>query len=251
MPPLETRIHLDMLARSQGPGLRRRLQLARRALLPEEGDALEAEGLARRTRAALGALFGSRRLYGLEWGDPDEVAYLRHVRDHFLKPYVTPATVVLEVGPGGGRWTRYMLGARHLYLVDYHQELLDELARSFRGDTLTMIRNGGSDFPGVPPASVDFLFSFGCFVHLDSEIIDDYLRNMAGVLKPRAIVVLQYSDKTKELARRIPGFADNDPERMRQRIEARGFTVYEEDTTSLPHSAVVRFGPAPADPAAK
>jgi SAM-dependent methyltransferase len=128
-------------------------------------------------------------------------------------------SVVLEIGPGGGRWTRYMLGARHIYVVDYHQELLDELARSFGGDGLTMIRNNGSDFPGVPPASVDFLFSFGCFVHLDFDIIDSYLRNMAEILKPDAVAVLQYSDKTKELARRIPGFADNDPERMRRGVE--------------------------------
>jgi cyclopropane fatty-acyl-phospholipid synthase-like methyltransferase len=158
---------------------------------------------------------------------------------------------VLEIGPGGGRWTRYMLKARLIYVVDYHQELLDELARSFGVDGLTMIRNNGSDFPGVRPASVDFLFSFGCFVHLDFDIIDSYLRNMARVLKPDAIAVLQYSDKTKEQARRTPGFAENDPERMRRGVEARGYTVYEEDTASIGHSAIIRFGLSATDPAAR
>ena len=73
---------------------------------------------------------------------------------------------------------------------------------------------------------------------------------MVVALKPDAIAVLQYFDKTKELARQIPGFADNDPERMRRGLEARGYTVYEEDTTSIDHSAIVRFGLSATDPAA-
>ena len=156
---------------------------------------------------------------------------------------------MLEIGPGGGRWTRYLLGARRLYLIDYHQELLDELARSFRGSKLTMIRNNGSDFPGVPAGCVDFLFSFGCFVHLDLDIIESYLDNIAAVLKPDGIAVLHYSDKTKPNAQQNSSFSDNDPARMRTRITSRGFTIYEEDTASISHSAIVRFGFSRRDPA--
>jgi SAM-dependent methyltransferase len=253
MPPLDTSLHLDMLRRSRTNPVVRRLKLAATALRssegPWEGYGGEATTVGERVTAAARLLFARKPLYGLEWGDPEALAVLRHVRDHFLLPYVTAESTVLEIGPGGGRWTRYLLGARRIYLIDYHQELLDELARSFRDPRLTMIRNHGSDFPGVPEGAVDFLFSFGCFVHLDLDIIEGYLDNVRGVLKPDGIAVLHYADKTKPGAQRKSSFSDNDPERMRAGITSRGFTIYEEDTTSISHSAIVRFGLAPADPA--
>jgi cyclopropane fatty-acyl-phospholipid synthase-like methyltransferase len=108
---------------------------------------------------------------------------------------VTPKTTVLEIGPGGGRWTRYLLAARMVYAVDYHQELLDELAVNFRADNLVSIKNNGTDLLGVPPESIDFVFSFGVFVHLDLDLIDAYLRSFKSVLKCGGSVVLQYADK--------------------------------------------------------
>jgi SAM-dependent methyltransferase len=248
MPSLDTKLHLKMLAHSKRPVVRR-LRMARR-ILAKQGRWAEHETATSldRLKAACGALLGPPQIYGLEWGDPEVLPSLRHVRDHFLAPYVTPQATVLEIGPGGGRWTRYLLGAKQVYLVDFHQELLDELARSMRGDHLTMIRNNGSDLPGVPEAGIDFLFSFGCFVHLDLPIVEAYLDSFRAVLKPRGIVVLQYSDKTKAKARGIGTFSQNDPEQMQKRILARGYSIYEEDTASLGHSAIVRFGLSPDDP---
>ena len=49
-------------------------------------------------------------IYGLEWGDPQTDPALRWVRDHYLLPYVNPDHTAIEIGPGGGRWTRYLLG---------------------------------------------------------------------------------------------------------------------------------------------
>src|ERR1700685_3792102 len=71
-------------------------------------------------------------IYGLEWGDPQNLPALRWVRDHYLLPYVNPDHTAIEIGPGGGRWTRYLLGFERLYGIDYHQDLLDELACNFR-----------------------------------------------------------------------------------------------------------------------
>ncbi|HEU5397089.1 MAG TPA: hypothetical protein VFV81_07970, partial [Verrucomicrobiae bacterium] len=81
-----------------------------------------------RVGQAIKVLFADE-IYGLEWGDPENSPPLQYIRDHFLLPYVRPETTVLEIGPGGGRWTRYMLPARKIYAVDFHQELLDELEK--------------------------------------------------------------------------------------------------------------------------
>lgn len=197
-------------------------------------------------------LRGSRRagqikrdgIYGLQWGNPQDVPFLRHVRDRFIIPYVNPDHTAIEIGPGGGRWTRYMLGFGTLHAVDYHHRLLRELTRSFRAPHLQTIKNNGADFPGVPDKSVDFIFSFGVFVHLDANIIAAYLREMHRVMKPGAFAVIQYSDKNKQQARETgESFADTTPEIIRPLVADARHQMVEEDTESLPHSSIIRFTP--------
>jgi cyclopropane fatty-acyl-phospholipid synthase-like methyltransferase len=160
-------------------------------------------------------------------------------------PYVNPAHTAVEIGPGGGRWTRYLLGFGRLYLVDFHAEILAEAKRTFRRYShVYYIVNHGHDFPGIPPSSVDFLFSFGTFVHLELPIIAAYLAAMKTILKPDANVVLQYSDKRKVMAQLNPGFANTTPDEVRREVENAGFEVLEEDLTTLWHSSVIRFRPA-------
>jgi len=219
MPKLDTTLHLGMYRMGK-----------KRRTLPA------------RIKQALKVLFAKDNVYGLEWGDPETSPPLALVRDHFLLPYVTQETTALEIGPGGGRWTRYMLGVKRLYAVDFHQELLNELKSNFSPKNLTFVKNNGTDFPGIPNGSIDFIFSFGTFVHLDVEIIDRYLRNMKTLLKPSANVVIQYSDKSKPLGNSNEGFSENDPDTMKRLVSSHGYTVYEEDIKTLWHSSVIRFG---------
>jgi hypothetical protein len=225
VPGLETSIHLDMYRRGkQRRTLRARVRQASRILLNKDGN-----------------------VYGMEWGDPESMPPLTYVRDHYLLPYVTPTTTAVEIGPGGGRWTRYLLGAERVYAVDFHQELLDELKSNYRPKHLSFVKNNGNDFPGLPVGSIDFVFSFGTFVHLDIDTIDLYLRNIKALLKPSSNVVIHYSDKSKPLGKSNVGFSQNDPDTMRALVTDHGFFVYEEDLTTLWHSAVIRFGTRPAD----
>ncbi len=218
MPQLSTDLHLSMHEKSK-----------------------KKRELAIRLKSAFKMVFSSGKIYGLEWGDPETVPPLGYVRDHFLKPYLFPDATVLEVGPGGGRWTRYMLGVKKIYAVDYHIELLNELKKNVGKKNIEFIHNNGFDFPGVPDHAIDFLFSFGTFVHLDLDIIQQYLENMQRILKPAGIVVLQYSDKNKPMAKANIGFSENTPEIMRQLVLKSGFKIQEEDTMTLWHSSIIRF----------
>ena len=219
MRKLDTKLHVEMYRRGK---LRRSLPI--------------------RIMKAVRVLLAKDENYGLEWGDPEVSPPLRYVRDHFLRPYVSPETTVVEIGPGGGRWTRYMLDAKQIYAVDYHQELLDELKSNIDSVRIVFLKNDGDNFPNVPNESVDFVFSFGTFVHLDIDIIDRYLQNIKPLLKPESNVVLQYSDKTKPLAKMNRGFSENDPDQMRNLVQSHGYYIYEEDIKTMWHSSLVRFG---------
>ena len=97
-------------------------------------------------------------VYGLHWGDPDKKSYLQFVKQYYLQFYVNRHAKVVEIGPGGGRWTRYMLLCNRIYAVDYHQELLDELEKTYNNENIIFIKNNGTDFPGVPDGEIDFYF---------------------------------------------------------------------------------------------
>ncbi len=183
------------------------------------------------------------RMYGLQWGDPNARSDLGAIRDRFVLPFVQRELSAVEIGPGGGRWTQFLLPFARLYLVDLHAELLEELRQSFAGENLVFVKNHGTDFPGIPERSIDFVFSFGTFVHLDLALIDAYLGNLRAILAPVADVCLQYSDKTKPAAQANQGFSDNDPERMRALARRHGYAIAGEDTATLEHSSVIHLRP--------
>jgi ubiquinone/menaquinone biosynthesis C-methylase UbiE len=220
MPDLDTQLHLETL------------RIYR-----------EQTSFAYRVRRALKKVMSSpTKLYGVQWGDPDIEGPQKYMRDHFVLPYVKPDQVGLEIGPGGGRWTRYLLGFRQVYVVDYHAEVLQELQRHFNKPNMQFIVNHGTDFPGVPEHSVDFVLSIACFVHLELHLIAAYLKNIARVLKPGGNVFITYSDKTKVGARMNATFSENTPARMREMVTEAGFKILEEEPTILWNSGTIRFG---------
>src|SRR5215831_3026076 len=84
-----------------------------------------------------------------------------------------------------GRWTQYMIGFRKLYVVDYYSALLEEIGKNVKAPNIELIKNNGTDFPGIDDRSIDYIFSFGIFVHLDGYLIQAYLANMKRILKSR------------------------------------------------------------------
>lgn len=128
-----------------------------------------------------------------------------------------------------------------LYAVDAYGELLEELRRNYDQENMVFVHNNGADFPAIDDASIDFIFSFGVFVHLEQPVIRQYLENMKRIIKPTGVIVLQYSDKNKPLARANAGFCENSPEVMQKISSECGYRIIAEDTHTLWHSAVIQL----------
>jgi SAM-dependent methyltransferase len=218
MPDLNTTLHLDMLRRFRGT-----------------------RSVPYRLYHAIRTELSTKPIYGLQWGDPETAEPLAFIKKRWVLPYVRPDHTAVEIGPGGGRWTRYLLGFGKLYVVDFYEKLLDELRRNFDQPKMVFVHNTGTDFPGIREGQIDFIFSFGTFVHLDAPLIEGYLRNMRAILKEDGIAVIHYSDKTKVMAQENQGFSENTPDRMRAMVSDAGFRVLEEDLTTMWHSSLIRF----------
>lgn len=187
---------------------------------------------------------GEPGFYGDQWGDPEKQQNLRGIVATFIEPFIKPGHVALEIGSGGGRWTQYLLKFSRLYSVELNRQSFHYLLQRFGAcPNLSFCQTNGTDFPGVPPQSVDFAFSYDVFVHLEPELIFSYLSNLKALLKPTSNVVIHYADQTKPGVDGIYGFAKTDAAIVHEVVSRAGYEVLEEDKKSMWHSNLMRLVP--------
>jgi ubiquinone/menaquinone biosynthesis C-methylase UbiE len=131
---------------------------------------------------------------GEEWTASDE--WKQGLVDEVLLPRVPSGGTVLEIGPGGGRWSVILAErADRLILVDVSPRVL-EVARErlVYAPHVSYVRSAGSDLPGVEDASVDAIWSFDVFVHVAPVDQAGYLDEMARVLSPGGVALIHHAD---------------------------------------------------------
>lgn len=181
--------------------------------------------------------------FGDRWGCPHSFAPLVEVRRRFIDPYFVTGSTVLEIGSGGGRWTQYFLTAGRLIVVEFNPESFDYLRQRFPALRFTPYQTNGYEMKGVETASVDLVFTFDVFVHLEPEGIKAYLIEIERVLKPSGVAVVHYGDITKAIARDNPGFSRMIRPLMEELIAATRLRVLAHDEDIMFHSNLVALTP--------
>jgi ubiquinone/menaquinone biosynthesis C-methylase UbiE len=123
-----------------------------------------------------------------------------------LRPMMPPGGTLLEIGPGAGRWTEYLVehGDR-VILVDVSVRVLD-LCRDRFGDrdSISYVLNDGRSLPGVTDQSVDGVWSFDAFVHVGPLDLAAYLSELARVLRPGGVGVIHHAGRRSRMGWRSP-----------------------------------------------
>lgn len=107
-----------------------------------------------------------------------------------------PAASVLEIAPGYGRWTQYLLPQAASYTgVDLSESCVSTCAERFADQpNATFAVNDGKTLPMIPDGSVDFIFSFDSLVHVEADVIGSYLREFSRVLSPDGVAFIHHSN---------------------------------------------------------
>lgn len=191
-----------------GPALQQAAELALdRALAPVEDRLLEREqqrgvlGPAHRRWSGHSAADNLERWQGWDWARRGEEwteseAWKRSLIDEVLLPTIPAGGTVLEIGPGGGRWSDVLVPrAERVILVDVTPKAL-ELCRERFADApnVDFVLSHGSDLPGVAAASVDAVWSFDVFVHVAPVDQAGYLAEIARVLRLGGVGAIHHAD---------------------------------------------------------
>jgi ubiquinone/menaquinone biosynthesis C-methylase UbiE len=127
---------------------------------------------------------------GDEWND-DGTAERKRDEFYFMAyagRWLRPEMTVLEVGPGGGKWSHRIAPlVKRLIVLDVAEEMLERTRKRCDSLGLTNVEYvlaSGEDFNTIPDASIDFFFSYDVFVHIALEDALVYVKEMSRVLVP-------------------------------------------------------------------
>ncbi len=126
--------------------------------------------------------------------DPDEWKN-ELVNDMMLK-YIKNDSTVLEIGPGGGRWTSLLQKiSKNLILADISPKCLEICKERFANVDHIKYHLIEKDLSFIENSSIDYVWSYDVFVHINPSIIKKYIEDIQRILKPNGIVIIHHSGK--------------------------------------------------------
>jgi SAM-dependent methyltransferase len=129
---------------------------------------------------------------GDEWTLSEE--WKESLIEKILKPRMAGRESVVEIGPGGGRWTGHLIEAAKTYKgIDISETCVEVCRDKFKSANNASFEVGsGCDLKALDDASVDAIWSFDVFVHINAEEVEQYAREFNRVLKPGGIGVIHH-----------------------------------------------------------
>jgi SAM-dependent methyltransferase len=111
-----------------------------------------------------------------------------------LQKYIAPGKTVLEIGPGAGRWTEVLQPmARELIAVDISPKAIDLCRKKFAGArNARFYLTAGSSLECIADCTIDAVWSFDVFVHINQPETENYLSEIKRVLVPGGCAVIHH-----------------------------------------------------------
>lgn len=107
-----------------------------------------------------------------------------------------PASTILEIAPGFGRWTQFLLNyCDTLIGVDVTPKCIEACRERFADRPgASFHTNDGRSLPMVDDASVDFAFSFDSLVHVEADTLEPYLQELNRCLTADGVGFIHHSN---------------------------------------------------------
>jgi SAM-dependent methyltransferase len=129
---------------------------------------------------------------GEEWSGSAQ--WMGSLRRCVLDARIPMRSSVLEIGPGAGRWTGDLLTRASRYVgVDISETCTEQCRRRFRdAGHARFVTGSGTDLAEIEDQSIDAIWSFDVFVHINRAEFERYADEFARVLRPGGIGIIHH-----------------------------------------------------------
>jgi SAM-dependent methyltransferase len=116
----------------------------------------------------------------------------------------------VEIAPGYGRWTQFLRHYCEEFVgIDLSRTCVAACRKRFRSDRrLAFYANDGRSLSAVGDGAAEFVFSFDSLVHVEHDVMEHYVAELARVLSPDGVAFLHHSNMAaypaEEVGPRIP-----------------------------------------------
>ena len=122
---------------------------------------------------------------------------ITNIRNHTNSKY--PA---LEIGPGDGQWTEYMVAGDPLYIVDIHPEFIESTKSKFPIEYQRRLRTYLAGWDGLPKNDLSmlpqnqfsFIFAWQVFDFFPLDKTKLYLEQCFNLLRPGGVMMFSYNN---------------------------------------------------------
>jgi Methyltransferase domain len=107
-----------------------------------------------------------------------------------------PARAIIEIAPGFGRWTRFLLPVcRRFVGIDLSAQCVAACRDRFRrARHARFVQNDGLSMADAPDARFDLVFSFDSLVHAELEVLEAYVPQILCKLRGRGLAFIHHSN---------------------------------------------------------
>jgi SAM-dependent methyltransferase len=107
-----------------------------------------------------------------------------------------PAGRVLEIAPGYGRWTKYLLHGCQSYVgIDLAEQAVSACRKRYAADDRARFhQNDGISLDEARDGAFDLVFSFDSMVHAELDVLESYIPQIIRKLSPGGVAFIHHSN---------------------------------------------------------
>lgn len=145
---------------------------------------------------------------GDEWNEPEVIGIdvpadriVSYLDEKVFTPFLGSCNILLEIGCGGGRFTEVLIPKCNKFIAaDTSPTMLRLLRERFKHCTkIEYLLLNGRGLSPIQDRSINAVFSYGVFVHLQHWDIYWYMCELSRVLKPGGKAIIQHANTFSEL----------------------------------------------------
>ena len=129
-----------------------------------------------------------------EYKGIDPAKWKKNLIDGMMLKYIEKHSNILEIGPGAGRWTEFLIKlAKTIVIADISEKCLDICRKRFRPINNIEYHLIKNNLEFIEDNSIDYIWSYDVFVHINPTDIEKYIEEFARILVGGGKAIIHHS----------------------------------------------------------